>query len=121
MSLFKGLAYAFDGKWRATFEEFFETYLHAPTYAARDRPLEAYFCSGVNTLLHARAAREQFIVESRDNFMARELFVSGASQYDRVEEAFEILRQEAGIDPASRKLIDIGANIGVISIPICSM
>jgi FkbM family methyltransferase len=118
MSVFTRLAQAFDGKSRATFEEFFETYLRAPTDAARDRLFEAYFSSGAKTLLHARAAREQFIVESGDNFMARDLFVSGSSQFDRVEEAFDILRRDAGVDPAQRTLIDIGANIGVISIPI---
>lgn len=118
MSLFTRLAQSFDGKSRSTFEEFFETYLRAPTDAARNRLFEAYFSQGVKTLLHARAAREQFIVESGDNFMARDLFVSGESQFDRVQEAFDILKQDVGIDPAQRKLIDIGANIGVISIPI---
>jgi FkbM family methyltransferase len=118
MTLFQRIAQAFDGERRSTFEEFFEEYLLHPSAAARDRIFDAYFRSSAKVLLHARAAREQFLVESSDNVMAREIFVQGSSQFDRVAHAFDILKAELGIDPVERTLIDIGANIGVICVPV---
>lgn len=118
MTFFQRIAQAFDGERRSTFEEFFEEYLLHPNDAARDCLFDAYFRSNAKVLLHARASREQFIVESSDNFMAREIFVQGHSQFDRVAHAFDILKTEFGIDPVARTLIDIGANIGVICVPV---
>lgn len=118
MQLLKKIARAFARDRRSTVEEFFEEYLLHPTADARDRLFDAYFRSGARILLHASAAQEQFLVESSDNFMAREIFVRGSSQFDRVAYAFDILRTDLGIDPAERTLIDIGANIGVICVPV---
>lgn len=118
MSLMQKISQLFDGKDRATFEEFFDVYLHEPTAQHRDRLFQSYFSSGDNTLLHAKASQEQFIVSTTDNFMARDLFVGGSSQFDRVQDAFDLLAQSCGIDTRQRTLIDIGANIGVICVPV---
>lgn len=118
MQLLKSIARVFAGDRRATFEEFFEAYLLHPTADARDRLFDAYFRSSAKVLLHARTAQEQFLVDSSDNFMAREIFVQGSSQFARVASAFDILKTELGIDPAERTLVDIGANIGVICLPV---
>lgn len=117
MTLMHKISQLFDGEKRSTFDEFFDTYLRAPTPAARDRLYQAYFSSGGRTLLHAKACEEQFLVDSRDNFMARELYVQGSSQLDRLTEALALIAEDGRIDPSQRTLVDIGANIGVICIP----
>lgn len=118
MQLLKKITQAFAGERRSTFEEFVDEYLLHPTADARNRLFDAYFRSTAKVLLHARAAQEQFLVESSDNVMAREIFVQGSSQWDRVAYAFDILKTDLGIDPAERTLVDIGANIGVICVPV---
>jgi FkbM family methyltransferase len=117
VGVIRTLSRIFTGESLYTFDEFFDKFLGRPTPAERNRLYQALFDAKTRRLLHAASEHEEFIVDSRDNFMARELFVSGSSQLDRLTQALDLIKQERSIDPARKTLVDIGANIGVICIP----
>ncbi|MCX7899022.1 MAG: FkbM family methyltransferase [Methylocystis sp.] len=98
-------------------DECVEKFLRQPTEADRRRFFGAVHRSGCGALLHAQASRETFIVDSADAYMALEMYFKGSSQFETVETAFELIASERGADLSQWTLIDIGANIGVISIP----
>lgn len=110
------LARALKGEDAFTLDEFIQRFWIAADPAARDRLFEAFRAHHVGALVHAVACPETILVDTRDNFMARELFVSGAYQIDTVLEAHRLLRRERG-EGATDTLFDIGANMGVICVP----
>ncbi|HLO96580.1 MAG TPA: FkbM family methyltransferase [Burkholderiaceae bacterium] len=59
--------------------------------------------------------REQFVVSTADKVIGRELFLHGQFDFDKLELALAILKREGQVLP--RHLIDVGANIGSITIP----
>ena len=59
--------------------------------------------------------RERFIVSTSDKVIGRELFLSGEFDFIKLQVALEIIERE-GL-PRPRHLIDVGANIGTITIP----
>lgn len=100
-----------------TFDDFIDKYFVHSTPWDRWRLYDAFFALKPSTYLHARHSAEAFIVESRDNHMARELFVEGESQLQKLFETRDILAREKGVDLRTWTIYDIGANIGVIGIP----
>lgn len=61
------------------------------------------------------SAREHFVVSTRDKVIGKELFLDGEFDFSKLIAALAILKQE-GLE-APRHLIDVGANIGSITIP----
>ncbi|HET8898955.1 MAG TPA: FkbM family methyltransferase [Rhodanobacteraceae bacterium] len=59
--------------------------------------------------------REQFVVSTRDKVIGRELFLQGEFDFGKLQSALDILSRE-GL-PLPRHLIDVGANVGSITIP----
>lgn len=59
--------------------------------------------------------REQFVVATEDKVIGRELFLHGQFDFDKLELALAILKREGQVLPSH--LIDVGANIGSITIP----
>ena len=60
-------------------------------------------------------AKETFIASTRDEIIARELFVTGEFDFAKFEAAFALAVRQSGRKP--RVLVDVGANIGTICIP----
>lgn len=59
--------------------------------------------------------RELFVVSTTDKVIGRELFLHGQFDFDKLELALTILKREGMAAP--KHLIDVGANIGSITIP----
>lgn len=59
--------------------------------------------------------REKYVVAMEDKVIGREIFLHGAYDLCKLENAVELLRKEGVNRP--RHLIDVGANIGTITIP----
>lgn len=98
-------------------DQFVEKFLLQSTEWDRARLYDAISKRQTGLLLHARQSIEPFIVDTADKFMSREVFITGSSQFDTVRTAFDLISRERGADLSDATLIDVGANIGVISIP----
>ncbi len=64
----------------------------------------------------ADRGRERYLVPCRDQAIGRSVFITGEYEFDKFERALELLRRHTtltGID----LLVDVGANIGTVSIP----
>ena len=59
--------------------------------------------------------QEQYVVSTADNVIGRELFLHGQFDFEKLQVALNIMECEGYIRPAH--LIDVGANIGTITIP----
>lgn len=99
-------------------DEFVEKFYINSTEWDRARFYDALFTRRTGMFLHAKQSAEPFIVDTADHFMSREVFTKGSSQFRTVEAAFELIARERGIELTNHTLVDIGANIGVISIPV---
>lgn len=59
--------------------------------------------------------REKYIVSTADKVIGRDVFLNGEFDFSKLVSAVDILRREGR--PVPRHLIDVGANIGTITIP----
>lgn len=96
---------------------FVRKYFVNPTWHDRWRLYDAFFANGCDLLLHAPQSKETFIVDARDNNMARSMFVAGGYQFEHIVEVLDRLKEDRPDRTPPRTLLDIGANMGVISIP----
>lgn len=108
---------AFRGEELLNVDEFVDRFFVRPTAWDRWRLYDAFFKSRCGLYLHAQASEEAFFVDSSDNFMSREVYHSGASQFSTLDAGFRLIESERRVDLKDWTLIDIGANIGVICIP----
>lgn len=111
-------ARALSGEELYGFEEFMDKFFVNSSHWDRWRIYDVFFARKPGALLHATQSTETFLVDTADNVMSREIFVSGSSQLDTVQRALAIIEKERGLDLASKTFIDIGANIGVLCIPV---
>lgn len=60
--------------------------------------------------------REKFIISSHDKGVARDLFLTNRSEFEKVGAVLKL----ADIDPGTSLFVNIGANIGTVCIPVVS-
>lgn len=68
------------------------------------------------SLVYADRGPERFLVHCRDSVIGREVFLSGQYEFDKVTAALALLKRHAGSSTVDL-LVDVGANIGTVSIP----
>lgn len=66
-----------------------------------------------DTLLLSNIGRESYLVSSNDRYIGRDTFIHGSYDLEKLERTLSLLDREFEGD----LLIDVGANIGTISIP----
>ncbi|HUD73353.1 MAG TPA: FkbM family methyltransferase [Dongiaceae bacterium] len=64
----------------------------------------------------ADLGRERYLVPCRDQAIGRSVFVTGEYEFDKFERALQLLRRHSALGEVDL-LIDVGANIGTVSIP----
>ena len=55
---------------------------------------------------------------SRDAAVGRRLYTHGAFEYDKIEKAIALLRADVPERLSARRLVDVGANVGTVCIPL---
>ncbi|MFM9939196.1 MAG: FkbM family methyltransferase [Hyphomicrobiaceae bacterium] len=59
----------------------------------------------------------RFLINLRDNFISKALFVSGETDYSKMLVAIDILKRQRHAGASPDLLVDVGANIGSICVP----
>lgn len=85
----------------------------APVAASQRFRSAIFDAAAPNTLMLSAAGGERFLVSSSDRFIGRDTFIHGAFDFDKFERVLSLLDR----DFRRELLVDIGANIGTISIP----
>jgi FkbM family methyltransferase len=85
--------------------------------ASRDRLFDAFAAvGGLSDYLYVETEQARFVVNARDQFISRGLFVSGSADYEKFKTTVDLLRRYKNIDGIDL-LVDVGANLGSICIP----
>lgn len=116
-SLFRNPLYDLALKQSPLNERDVAAFLKQADPASRDRLFDACAGAGVSEYLYAEHNGARFLVNSKDQFISRGLFVSGNADIAKLEVASRLLKQQAEHSGEIDLLVDVGANIGGICIP----
>ena len=89
-------------------------FLKSADHAGRYRLFDACRVAAVSDFLYAERDGGRFLVNARDQYISRDLFVIGDADFSKFRVAADLVKREFGdIDV----LVDVGANIGGICVP----
>jgi FkbM family methyltransferase len=86
--------------------------------ASRNQLFDAFREVGLSEHLYVELDRECFLVNAQDEYISRELFVSGCTDFSKFEIAVDLLKQHNENADVFELIIDVGANIGSVCIPV---
>lgn len=85
--------------------------------ASRDRLFDAFTAvGGLSDYLYVETEQARFVVNARDQFISRGLYVSGSADFDKFKTTVDLLRRYKNVNKIDL-LVDVGANLGSICIP----